>query len=270
MASYTDSSKMKVNHKDLLENALLQYSNSDPDIVVICQDGQPLSTSKFLLAFYSPTIQNIFKSVESHISISLYLPVSSGSVINLLNILATGQAVSKDTHDLIEVNDAAKVLGIPFKGWELGSKPDKSDTNKDVENKIVEKKEEMVKMLETNPAWLKVESEFFSCENEEVVTIDEKHILNTVKSKTPKRKVEKDFDSESIEDDKVKVEYEDNKNKRKKSEIRNSNMCNKCGRTFAKRQVLEKHIEKKVCERKMAQDDKIRQMMKKAIEIVNS
>ena len=90
------SSKMKVNHKDLLEAALSEYSKEEPDITVICNDRKLVFTTKFLLAFYSPILQNILKTIESQISISLYLPVSSRSVMNLLSILASGRAVSRE------------------------------------------------------------------------------------------------------------------------------------------------------------------------------
>ena len=139
---------MRVSHSHLLETALLEYSNAEPDITVSCSDGKLISTSKFLLAFYSQFLQNILQSVQSHNSISLCLPVSSGSVIYLLNILATGEAVSSDTHDLVEVNNAAKILGIPFSGWELASRSSKNNVKKEIlekDEKIVTEKEQTIK-----------------------------------------------------------------------------------------------------------------------------
>ena len=47
--------------------------------------------------------------------------------MNLLSLLATGKAVSKDTHDLVQVNEIAKILGIQFNGWELGSSSSDTD-----------------------------------------------------------------------------------------------------------------------------------------------
>ena len=118
---------MKVDHKVFLELALLEYLNQEPDIMIICNDDEQISTSKFLLLLHSDTIRDILASVETHKTVSLSLPFSSGSVMNLLSILATGEAVTDNMETLTELNIVAKVLGIKFIGCELKSE---SQTNK--------------------------------------------------------------------------------------------------------------------------------------------
>jgi len=261
--------EMRVSHRYLLENALLQYSNSDPEIVVICNDEQHISTSKFLLAFYSKSLQSIFNSIESQTNVSLYLPVSSVSVINLLNILATGMAEAKDTRDLMEVNNAAKVLGIPFKGWELTSKENTGSKKHGSDKTSVKLEEFKVKTEVVEYELANVENTFTFPEEDSVYKK-----INTSKGK-PKLLKEKGTHNEI---DKPKEELRTKQTlelkselKREKDKIRQKrSTCGKCSRVFVNRKSMEDHLNKKVCERKMAHDEKIRQMMQKAKDIVNS
>ena len=237
---------MKVNHKDVLEAALFEYSKEEPDITVICNDRKAVSTTKFLLAFYSPILQNILKTVEYQTSLYLYLPVSSGSVMNLLNILATGKAVSKDTHDLVQVNEIAQILGIQFHEWQLGStsndtlKKEQIDLS-DISNDFGEEEDDLV--------------------SEPRIEFKETK-LSIVKQQSNPLKLEENTD--------IEVNIKAKENKMAKNNLKSKPLCSKCGKTFGKKQVLEKHIARKVCDRKIAHDSKIRQIMQDAIEMVKT
>ena len=68
----------------------------------------------------------------------------------------------------------------------------------------------------------------------------------------------------------LKVKIETKENKMAKNSLKSKPLCSKCGKTFIKKQVLEKHIARKVCDRKIAHDSKIRQIMQDAIEMVKT
>ena len=64
----------------------------------------------------------------------------------------------------------------------------------------------------------------------------------------------------------MKIEAKDDKTG--KNHLKSKFLCSKCGNTFVKKQVLEKHIAMRVCDRKIAHDSKICQIMQDAIVIV--
>ena len=47
-------------------------------------------------------------------------------------------------------------------------------------------------------------------------------------------------------------------------------LCSKCGKSFVSIQVLEKHVERKVCDRKMVHQNKIRKIMLDAVKLVEN
>jgi len=260
---------MQVSHKLLLELALLEYSNQEPDITVMCEDGKLISTSQFLLLFHSELIQNILASTEPGKTISLSLPFPSGSVINLLNILATGQALSDNTEDLIEVNNVVKVLGIAFNGWELGSQ---SQSNKvklkkegfqhsDDDGKIHPVLKPIVKLEPMNDSEV-VDEDGLDIESTKETT-------SNIEPKKIKRKIE---DTTVYKPDFSEPKTHLNKRQKKTTEKRNygNPMCSICGKTFTHPGTLKKHLEQKVCERKLAQENKLKELMRAAVETVKS
>ena len=262
---------MKVDHKLLLELALLEYSNQEPDIMLICKDHEQISTSKFLLLLHSEMIRDILASVESNKTVSLSIPFSSGSVMNLLNILATGEAVSDNTETLIEVNIVAKVLGIKFVKWELGSE---SLANKQKAQKKVLKEKFWHDEIKDDRKEPVVKTE--QCYDDEDVNDNDmttEPADDCVNIKPSKGKQESDYSIQDFTDTTSKTDYAESKRQKNTSEKRrylDSLVCNICGRSFSAPGSLKKHLEQKVCERKIANKNKIEEMMRKAMQMVKA
>merc|ERR1712179_344406 len=251
---------MQVNHQLLLELALLEYSNQEPDIMVICNDGKLISTAKFLLLFHSEILRDILASVEADKTITLFLPFSSESVIKLLTVLATGQAVSDNTEDLIDVNNVAKVIGIAFNGWELGSRVKNLDENKAKKksSKQINSGDEIVDIKTEFEDVIKVESsKKVQKDNIDLDGFDFGPVRNGVNVKSKKRRLETDKSTDTAISKPVNCD-----NKRQKKTF----VCNICGKTFTHPTTLKKHIEQKVCERKLAHKNKLDQLMRSAME----
>ena len=246
---------MNVQHIKLLENYLLDFTKEASDIYIVSHDGEVIETHKILLSFHSELMRSIFKSLESSTNHSLYLPLSSGSIKSLLEILATGKAVSKVSKDLIEVNEAAKILGIPFKAWDLGSdlrhpKSIKEETE-DLEEDDV--------FLPGRVFTKYINNEIGIYEIEDKMSKQEKRKLSAVSDTLarPGKKVKK----EAVN---AVKRYEAAPSDRKRHV--KAFHCEHCAKTFTKKKPLKRHLERKVCQKRIAKADYIFQKMKSVSE----
>ena len=107
-------------HQQIIKESLLQYSRYNSDISIICEDGQKIFSTRFLLGVFSPFLKNIFATLDNSETWSLYLPITAGSVVYLLNILAEGKAESNNRGALNAVLDCMNLLGISTGDTEQG------------------------------------------------------------------------------------------------------------------------------------------------------
>ena len=100
------------NHFDVLLDSVKNCSNDEPDILIITEEGNKIFTQRLLLYLYSPMMAGVLADLSSSVASAISLPVSSRSLLNLLNVLTSGVAVSDDTQDLVDIGSAAKIIGI--------------------------------------------------------------------------------------------------------------------------------------------------------------
>ena len=62
------------------------------------------------------------------------VPASSGSLVNLLKILTTGVAIADNKSHLLEASRAAELLGIKLLNCQIGSKKQKLEVRKPVDD----------------------------------------------------------------------------------------------------------------------------------------
>ena len=161
---------------------------------------------------------------------------------------------------MIEVNNAAKILGIPFHGWEFSSKSSKSNIETDKLNKCI-----FVDRTESRTA-IKEEHMVQGVKEEDDSSVNS---LISKTTKTTKPKLQRD-NSKPKNNDVCQVKTERDEHKIHLNKEKNNSMCSKCGKTFAIKNFLKKHLEKRVCERRLAKEKKIHLMMKTAIDIVKA
>jgi len=100
-------------HQDTLQETLLDWSKDDHDIYLVSDEGHKIFTQKILLYFYSNTLGTILDSLPpSTTTPGISVSASSSSISNLLKLLTTGQAASNNKDTLVNVQEAAKALGI--------------------------------------------------------------------------------------------------------------------------------------------------------------
>ena len=101
--------------------------------------------------------------------------------------------------------------------------------------------------------------------NDDVIEIERVVDGDSLSMKPAKRKQKVEHAVTIVNNKTSKTEYPDNKKQNiteKKQNFLDSLLCNSCGRTFSSPWSLRKHLEKKVCEKRLAHKNKVEQMMK--------
>ena len=98
-------------HEERLKDTLDQYSKLNSDISIICKDGQKIFSNSLMLGLYSPVLAQIFNSLSCP-SYSLFLPLHSGSALNLVQLLSLGSTQSASQEALKDVVDCLEILGV--------------------------------------------------------------------------------------------------------------------------------------------------------------
>jgi len=109
-------------HMALLVETMHKWSNSQPDVYIISEEGHKIYTHKLLVGFYSPTLGSILATGSTNDMPAISIPASSNSIVNLLKVLATGIAISNSKADLLAVSKAAEAISIEMENWQIGVK----------------------------------------------------------------------------------------------------------------------------------------------------
>jgi len=109
-------------HLGVLVGTMQKWSNSQPDVYIISEEGHKIYTQKVLVSFYSSTLSNIFTSSSDNDIPGITIPATSNSIVNLLKVLATGIAITKNKAELVEVSNTAEAMGITMGNWQIGVK----------------------------------------------------------------------------------------------------------------------------------------------------
>jgi len=109
-------------HMALLVETMHKWSNSQPDVYIISEEGHKIYTHKLLVGFYSPTLGSILNTGSTNDMPAISIPASSNSIVNLLKVLATGIAISNNKADLLAVSKAAEAISIEMENWQIGVK----------------------------------------------------------------------------------------------------------------------------------------------------
>jgi len=141
-------------HMGVLMETMHKWSNSQPDMYIISEEGHKIYTHKMLVSFYSPTLSSILGKGSSNDMPGISIPESSSSIVNLLKVLATGIAISNIKSDLQVVSRTAESMNIQISNWQIGvknrgggkiSKQEKKDVVKKNKKSVEKKTEPSVK-----------------------------------------------------------------------------------------------------------------------------
>jgi len=218
-------------HSVGLKLALKSCQGTDPDLLIITEDGSKIFTKSIILSLYSKVFTDV---MADHNSKGTELPTillsvpSAPPVLNLLKILTEGLVLSTDSQALLEVGKVAQLLDIKLEGMQLGSR--KSKTAASSKQKIDRKEEHSSGDVDQkNTAATE--------NNDEMKTLDE--------------------DEKDIKPDLGSIMKDEKENEESGKPIfeKGQKDCTECGKTFKTKQCLERHFMQHTGERPFKCDE---------------
>jgi len=116
--------------RSLLSSTVQKWSNCQPDMYIISIEGHKIYTQRILLGLYSDFIDGLLSTPGLGDLPGISVPASSGCLVNLLKILATGVAIANNRAHLLEAAKAAEAIGIKLANCQIGVKKKKADVTK--------------------------------------------------------------------------------------------------------------------------------------------
>merc|ERR1712086_535468 len=144
-------------HSVGLKHALKNWEGTEPDLLLITEDGSKVFTKSIILSMYSNVFSDILSEYKTPEMPTISLSIaSSPPVLNLLKILTEGIVLSTDSNALLEVGKVAQLLDIKLEGMQLGSRKSSAKNKK--------REEPVLKEVDENQSEL---SEISTSEDEE-------------------------------------------------------------------------------------------------------
>jgi len=219
------------NHTVGLKLALKSCEGTEPDLLIITEDGSKVFTQSIILSLYSKVFSDILAEHKAREIPSVLLSTPSVTpVLNLLKILTDGIVLSTDSKDLLEVEKVAQLLDIKLDGLQLGSRKTLTAVGKNKTMKAVTKGDldEHDRRMDEVPSVL-VE-------------------LQVVGTAEISDLVQREIDIKSEVD--VIINYGDEYSEEtgnvgengKSAIVKGQKHCTECGKKFTTKQTLERHM----------------------------
>jgi len=106
-------------HASMLKYAVVTWGEKQPDMYLVSREGVKVYTQRILLSFYSKTICEALENIREDLA-GVSVPASSSSLTMMLKVLVSGSVIANNKADLLEVGQAAEVLGIVLKERQIG------------------------------------------------------------------------------------------------------------------------------------------------------
>eukprot|EP00092_Neocalanus_flemingeri_P028469 GFUD01030914.1.p1 GENE.GFUD01030914.1~~GFUD01030914.1.p1 ORF type:complete len:271 (+),score=68.59 GFUD01030914.1:49-861(+) len=108
-------------HLHLLRSVVETARQQEQDVFLVSREGHRVFTHRFLLSLYSSRWKELTADLPPQTVIGVNIPVSFGSLLNLVKILTHGEVESENHDDLLEVKIAASLVGIEMINFSLAS-----------------------------------------------------------------------------------------------------------------------------------------------------
>jgi len=207
-------------HSVGLKLALKAWQGTEPDLLLITEDGSKVFTKSIILSLYSKVFCDILENHNPKFPEvpTVFLSISSAPpVLNLLKILTEGIVLSTDSQALLEVGKVAQLLDIKLEGMQLGSRKTPASAGK---QKKVESPPNEAESERTAAEVLKGSDEN-GFEGDASIEVNIKSEIDS--SKTPE-------------------EEDDNQKQGRVGVVKGQKDCNECGKTFTTKQALDRHL----------------------------
>jgi len=112
-----------------MSNIMQEWSMSQPDLLLISKEGNKIFTHRFLFGLRNTLVPKMLECYSFADIPGISVAASSGSLLNLIEIISTGIARSNDKRYLFEVAETAKLFGIDLNNCQMGLKKRKCNTS---------------------------------------------------------------------------------------------------------------------------------------------
>ena len=106
-------------HASVLKSTIVAWGEKQPDVYLVSKDGEKIYTQTILLGFYSKPLGELFELNRDEI-VGANVPVSCASLTMLLKVLVSGSVLSNSKDELLEIGQAAEILGIELNNRQIG------------------------------------------------------------------------------------------------------------------------------------------------------
>jgi len=212
--------------RSLLSSTVEKWSNCQPDMYIISKEGHKIYTQRILLGLYSDFIDELLSTPGLGDLPGISVPASSGCLVNLLKILATGVAIANNKASLLEASKAAKAIGIKLANCQIGVKKSK------VAKPVAAKNEVQVNQTSSKDKKRKAETDEHLSKKPK---IDKRVPINEVVK--PEVEEQDDF-MEGYADGDVKVEDKSESQEK----VSPKHPCSQCGKDFSSNRALNRHF----------------------------
>ena len=96
-------------HSNAILETLQTWSEQDPDVHLISNQGAVIQTHRVYLKLYSPVLNSALRDISSDLIPSIFIPASTSSLINLNKVLSTGVSISDKEEELLDVVNTAQL-----------------------------------------------------------------------------------------------------------------------------------------------------------------
>jgi len=224
-----------VDHSNNILETLQNWSEQESDVHLISNQGAVLQTHRVYLKLYSSVLNSALQDFSSDTIPSIFIPATTASLVNLIRILSTGVSISDQKEDLLDVVNTAELLGIFLKGIQVGTR-DTPTVAVSEENKV-----EQTELPNTDIDVKRKKSKKRKHK--------EKHLVDNVEVK--KECEEDNIEISSYVSEEVSIKDEHNPDSDQSlsmqlnstdNEVNVTTTCPECGKTFAKRDKLKRHL----------------------------
>jgi len=143
MATMTTTSYLLENeaaaHAGAIFKTLQNWSEEEPDLVLISCQGTMIQTHRVFIKLYSEVLSRALQDMSADSIPSIFIPASTASLVNLLKVLSTGVSITDDKDDIVDVVSTAELMGINLQDVQIGTKrigkdPIKVEKNENIDN----------------------------------------------------------------------------------------------------------------------------------------
>jgi len=231
-------------HFSSIFKTVQNWTEQDPDVHLISNQGAVLPTHRVFLKLYSAVLNSALQDFSSDSIPSILIPASTASLVNLIKIMSSGVSISDQKDDLLNVVTTAELMGIFLKDLQIGAKgvPILDQLQEEIPEVNVKKKNKRTKKKSMpKNSFDNVEIKTEKLDDDSVVNQDQGTSNESVPDTDVSQSLEMDSSAECT-DDEIGLDNSESKDAENDSGLSKAASCYECLKTFANKDKLKRHF----------------------------